>query len=188
MKTGEVYVRFTLRRKERVTLRSLRKGDLGACTKFVNQLVRERQTNPLLGVTLDRLHTKKQEEEEYLTRVLDGIAKDEGVNVAAFVGEQMVGNCDIFRRKPSDVRHTGLLGIAILDGYRGLGLGQRMLGILLGRAKEIGVTLVELEVFANNERAIHLYRKRGFKVVGKIPRKIMRKGEYTDAIAMYAQL
>jgi RimJ/RimL family protein N-acetyltransferase len=63
-----------------------------------------------------------------------------------------------------------------------------MLGIILGRAKELGVTLVELEVFASNEKAIHVYRKLGFKAVGRIPRRIMRNGKFIDIIVMCAQL
>ena len=112
--------------------------------------------------------------------------KNDAVSVGAFANGRLVGNSDISRMQSGDMRHVGLLGIAILEGYRGIGLGQRVLTLLLENAKKIGLTLVELEVFANNGRAIHVYEKMGFREAGRIPGKIYRNGEYTDMVFMYA--
>jgi RimJ/RimL family protein N-acetyltransferase len=100
----------------------------------------------------------------------------------------MVGNCDITGRKLKDVRHTGVLGIAIIDGYRGVGLGEQMIRAALNQATKIGIWLVELEVFANNERARQLYSKIGFKKVGTVPKKIQRNGKLIDEVVMYIHL
>jgi RimJ/RimL family protein N-acetyltransferase len=54
------------------------------------------------------------------------------------------------------------LGIGILDGYRGLGLGQRLIAELEGWAAEHGVERIVLLVADANEGAIRLYRRLGY--------------------------
>jgi RimJ/RimL family protein N-acetyltransferase len=54
------------------------------------------------------------------------------------------------------------LGIGILDGYRGLGLGQRLIAELEGWAAGHGVERIVLLVADANEGAIRLYRRLGY--------------------------
>ena len=117
-----------------------------------------------------------------------GIKKKEVVSIAAFVGGKIVDHCDVSRRKPTDERHTGLFGIVILSGYRGIGIGQMMVKKALEEALRSGVWLVELHVFAINEVAIHVYEKLGFRRVGVVPGKMLRNGRLLDEIHMYVDL
>lgn len=188
MKPGQVYAEFRMRDGRVATLRALRKDDLAAAVRFVNSLVKEKKRNPTLGVVLDRLKTRRTEK-EYLDRLLERLAKGDAVSVVAEVGGEIVGNSEIFRRYPSkELSHTGTLGIAILDGYRGLGLGKAMMQLLLARAKKAGIYIVELEVFAINGGAKHLYEVLGFETVGVVPDKVKRNGRYFDLVVMYADL
>ncbi len=188
MKQGGRYSELELGGRTRIVLRPLKRSDLPAVMRFANTLVAERQVNKDLGiVALDRRATRAREE-RFLSKVLAGVRKGEVVSVAAFDGKTLAGNCDVYRREPYDVRHTGVLGIAIVEGYRGKGLGEAMIRAALAEAKRLGITLVELEVFANNERAFHLYEKVGFRLVGRVPRKISRFGRRIDELKMYADL
>ena len=54
------------------------------------------------------------------------------------------------------------LGIGILDGYRGLGLGRRLIDELEIWAAEHGVERIVLLVADANEGAIRLYRRLGY--------------------------
>lgn len=60
--------------------------------------------------------------------------------------------------------------IAVCPERSGRGLGGRLLDAILDRAAAAGCPRVELEVAADNEGAIALYRGRGFVVVGRRPR------------------
>jgi [ribosomal protein S18]-alanine N-acetyltransferase len=71
-----------------------------------------------------------------------------------------------------DEAHITLLGIH--PEYQGRGLGQLLLCSLLDRARAIEMKRATLEVRASNDRAIHLYEKHGFTVVGR------RKKYYQD--------
>ena len=52
-------------------------------------------------------------------------------------------------------------------------------------AKKAGFEQIELGVFADNERARHLYEKMGFKQVGVQPRAFkLKDGTYRDEVQM----
>ena len=188
MKPGRVYPTFTAKDGTQVVLRALQSTDLDGLLKFANAIVKERRTNSELGITsLDR-RLRRSDEKKFLDGILLGIKKNEVVSVAAFVGGKVVGHCDVSRRRPTDERHTGLFGIVILDGYRGTGIGQMMVKTALEEALRSGVWLVELQVFAINEVAIHVYEKLGFRRVGVVPGKMLRNGRLLDEIRMYVDL
>lgn len=188
MKPGQVVSEFRATDGSQVLLRVLRRSDLGALLKFANALVAEKKVNRKLGiVSFDKRMTKK-EERKFLNTVIDGVAKKQIVSLAAFVDGKLVGHCDLRRRRLKDVSHTGVLGVVILDGYRGIGVGERLIAEVLHEAAQNGIWLVELTVFAMNEAAIHLYEKIGFRRVGLVPNKMLRDGRHLDEIAMYADL
>lgn len=64
-------------------------------------------------------------------------------------------------------QHVRVLGMLVIEGYRGIGIGTRLMTAALEWArKEPGVEKVVLGVFSNNKRAFRLYKRFGFKVEG----------------------
>jgi len=77
------------------------------------------------------------------------------------------------------------LGMAIVDGYRGQGIGTRLLDSGIGWARRAGAHKVALEVWPHNERAIALYTKTGFIEEGRLRHHYRRRnGELWDAAVM----
>lgn len=188
MKGPSVYSVFNTKDGRSITLRPLRRRDIDALLLFANAIAREKKRNRSLGiVSMDRRMTRK-DEKRFLNRTLKGLAEGNVVSVAAFDGDRMVGNCDIFRRTLQDVRHTGVLGIVIVEGYRGVGLGEAMIGTALSQASKIGAWAIELEVFATNAHARHMYEKLGFATAGVVPKKMQRDGMFIDSVQMYLHL
>jgi len=181
-------VEFITRDGRQCALRPPTLGDLDGFTRFANLLAKEKRTNRELGLlSFDRRLTREQER-KWLGETVRGVAKKEAVSVAAFVDGKVVGHCDVHRRRFRDDRHSGVFGIAILGGYRGAGIGERMMAEVLDRAADIGVQLVELDVFSINRAAIGLYEKMGFAKVGTVPDKILRDGRYYDEDIMFLDL
>jgi ribosomal protein S18 acetylase RimI-like enzyme len=63
-----------------------------------------------------------------------------------------------------------------------------MLKAALSRAARRGIWLVELDVFADNARAIGLYEDLGFRKSGITPNKILRDGKARDELHMFIDL
>jgi len=183
-----IYSKFRTKDGRVITLRPLRKSDLDEMVPFANAFVKERKRNRSLGVTGFYRQMTVGDEKEFLDKVLEMEAKRRGVSVGAFYGRKIVGHCDISGRVSPDELHSGLLGIVIADGYRGTGLGSEMVQTALDEARKLGIWMIELEVFANNAQARHVYEKAGFKEVGVIPMKIRRDGRFVDIIRMYTHL
>jgi RimJ/RimL family protein N-acetyltransferase len=93
--------------------------------------------------------------------VLDMIENDHPQFVAIADGE-VAGWCDIRRQSRATRAHCGTLGMGILPAYRDKGLGARLMRRTLDAARQCGLHRVELNVHADNARAIALYEKIGF--------------------------
>lgn len=65
----------------------------------------------------------------------------------------------------------------------GLGFGSEATRLVLGHAfDDVGLHRVEREVYAFNERAIHVYRQAGFTVEGVRREALWWDGRYHDAL------
>lgn len=58
------------------------------------------------------------------------------------------------------------LGIGIIDEYQNQQLGHALLDILIEDAKRLGATGIRLTCTKGNDRAFHLYQKKGFVYIG----------------------
>jgi ribosomal protein S18 acetylase RimI-like enzyme len=107
-----------------------------------------------------------------------------GENAAAFVarhGRRVVGYVGTYPHE----EYGMLLGILVHEAYRGMGIGARLLDNAIAWARERYLPAISLLVFAHNERAIKLYRARGFEQQEYYERDVTRQsGEVWDTILM----
>ena len=97
---------------------------------------------------------------------------------------QVIGWCDIVRKKLEGFTHAAALGMGVLKDYRGQGIGERLARAALQQAREIGLERVELDVYASNGPALMLYEKLGFVAEGLHRRARKLDGQYDDLISM----
>ena len=113
--------------------------------------------------------------------------KDEKIAIVAEVEGRFVGQLEVrFSRDSS--RHVGHIIISILDKYRDLGIGTEMMKEAEIQSRLQGLNILTLDTFASNKRALHLYRKIGYNVVGVIPRGFQRDSSYIDKVIMLKEL
>jgi len=73
------------------------------------------------------------------------------------------------------------VGIAIDEKYWGQGIGSVLFDEMIKFAQDKGLEQMELDVNTNNTRALHLYKSKGFEIVGTIPRALkIGEGQYYD--------
>ena len=106
------------------------------------------------------------------------------VQLVAKDGDTIVGWCDIMPGWHHTLQHVGSLGMGLLPAYRGQGLGARLLDDCIERARQAGITRVELEAREDNHAALRLYGRFGFEVEGTKRRGMRVHGKYFDTIAM----
>jgi RimJ/RimL family protein N-acetyltransferase len=120
---------------------------------------------------------------ETTTFVLDLMKRGDPLFVAV-ANSAVVGWCDIQRHPFPSHSHRGTLGMGLVPDYRGGGVGVRLMDEVLKRAFATGFVRVELNVRADNTRAIRLYENFGFVREGVLRDAVFVDGEFYDAIAM----
>lgn len=104
-------------------------------------------------------------------QILSDICADPArIMIAAFIDGRLVANagfsqCAHYER----AAHRLEFGMSIIAAFWGLGIGSALLTELIGAAKTAGFEQLELEVVAENTRAIALYEKFGFVRFGTRP-------------------
>ncbi|HEV2389779.1 MAG TPA: GNAT family protein [Nitrososphaerales archaeon] len=162
-----------------VKVRRARAGDLEQYAENVQSVADEGRYIFMEQVT--------EERKKSMLRVV----KDKGcLVIVAEVVEggrpKLVGNLTMTRY--GDVKkseHVRVLGMLVVDGYREMGIGTKLIEYALRWAsEEKGVEKVALGVFSNNRRAVRLYEKFGFKVEGVKKRHYYIAGRPEDEIDM----
>ncbi len=112
------------------------------------------------------------------------------IEILAFVNGVLVGTAGVSAIGGRDkIRHRAEFGVGILKAYWGLGIGRAMTDACIECARRAGYLQFELEVVAENARAIALYEKCGFVEYGRNPRGFRKRGgEYQELVYMRLEL
>ena len=110
------------------------------------------------------------------------------IMLVALDGEKIVGNAIVERNKIARYSHRAEISITVLSEYWGCGIGSNLMEMMIDFAKESGIEILYLEVRSDNQRAISLYEKYGFSLVG-IYKKFFKIGNsYHNANIMTLNL
>jgi len=178
---ARVFRQFRAKDGRRVILREPRWEDLGDLLDFINSLVEEGA-----DICREKIVTR-EEEADWLGRRLAAVEKGEVIHIAAEVDGKVVANSEVTRRG-GIMNHVGVLGIAIRNGYRGIGLGGELIKTLTEESRKAGMKVLVLDVFDTNNVAKQLYQKSLFREAGRIPKGVLKKGKYIDLIRMTLEL
>ena len=128
--------------------------------------------------------------EEKEARFLAAIREDPStLAIYCFVDGALAGNCQLSRKTKRKNCHRGSIGIALCREFWDLGIGSALFREMIDAAESWGLMQLELEVIEGNERAIALYRKFGFEIVGFTPNAIrMEDGRFVKEYLMIKPL
>ena len=114
-----------------------------------------------------------------------GLGPDDHNFVAVLDDGTVIGAAGLTVFSNPRMRHVGSVGLYVHTDYQNQGVGTALMKVLLELADNwLMLVRVELEVFADNERAIHLYEKFGFEKEGLMRMSVVRDGQYQDNYKM----
>lgn len=170
-----VYKTVKLKDGRTATLDWLKESDLPEVVEALNSVLREEKY-----LFMNTEITDMEEERRWFERSI----KEGMLYLVARVEGKLVGGASIHPHMHKR-SHVAEFGIYIRDGYRNLGLGTTLTRMFTDIAKEHGLEILQLSVYATNERAFHVYKKCGYKECGRLTRDIkFLDGTYTDRILM----
>ena len=142
---------------------------------------------PFMNSTEDEFRVTDAEEAAFLKGMEDS---ERNCMIGAWLDGALVGNvsvCAVDGRRR--LRHRATLGIAVVQEAWGRGVGSLLLDAALQTAASAGFRQMELEVAADNARAIALYERFGFETYGRRPEALRREdGAFVDELLMFRRL
>lgn len=106
----------------------------------------------------------------------------------AEVDDRVVGLLGFLARQLPQEAHVGAFGISVDRDYRSSGIGSTLIEALIEWAPRQGIRRIEVEAFAINERAIHLYENLGFEQEGRRRGAVIIEDEAVDVIVLARML
>ena len=170
-----VFKTLMLKDGRTATLEWLKQKDLPEVVEALNSVIREGR----FLIMNNEIRDMEEERKWFERSIRAGMRY-----LLARVDGRVVGGASIHPH--TDKRaHTAEYGIFIRNGYRDLGLGTALTETFVEIAREQGLEILQLSVYASNNRAFHVYEKCGYKKCGRLTRDIkFLDGTYTDRIMM----
>ena len=128
-----------------------------------------------------------RQESEFLEKML---CSETGAELLAIVDGRVAGTAGIEAvGSKYKVRHRAEFGISILEEFWHLGIGRALAESCIELARQAGCRQLELEVVADNHRAVALYESLGFREYGRNPRGFLsRTAGYQTLVHMRLEL
>lgn len=105
--------------------------------------------------------------------------------LVAEVEGKIVGQLDFSNGHRERIEHTGDFGMGIHQSFRGLGIGQALLGQLIEWAKKHAIIeKINLQVHETNFNAVSLYQKMGFQKEGIRLKELKYPNHYVNSVLM----
>ncbi|GLC81550.1 GNAT family N-acetyltransferase [Lacrimispora brassicae] len=165
----------------------LRSSEISDSNALLENLVRCARETDYLGRYPEEINRTIEEENAYICKLLEN---EKGFDISAFVDNKLVANGTISCiRENIKTRHRAGYGICVSKDYWNMGIGDMLTKCCLDHAKKLGYEQVELEVVADNKRAVHVYEQNGFKVCGTIENgDKLKDGTSRDLLMMICKL
>ena len=160
--------------QKRITIRPLRLDD----ARDIDELMH--MPNVLWGTSLLPSTTM-----ETWQKTIENWVYDERMH--AFVAEVQGKVAGIINMRVGSGResHVGDIDMAVHDKYQGQGIGKMLLITVIDLADNwLNLVRLELDVYTDNERAIHIYQQFDFEIEGRKRLDAFRGGSYIDSYMM----
>lgn len=121
----------------------------------------------------------------YIRQRLENYAAKGHISFVAELEGQVVGELIVFTNTHPRLRHVVSFGLVVDGHFAGQGIGAQLISFCQEYAFQwLAARRIELEVFSDNQAAIHLYKKMGFVQEGCQRQAALKKGEFQDVLLM----
>lgn len=140
-----------------------------------------RRMRGVFETTLGLPSSRTADSETYL----DSLGDEDHHFVAVSEDGTIIGAVGLIVRANPRTRHVGSVGIFVHTDWQNKGVGTALMETVLDLADNwLMLVRVELEVFADNARARHLYEKMGFELEGRRRMAVIQSGTYVDELML----
>ena len=170
---------LTLKNQKTVTIRQAEIDDAEKLLNCIKTYVPQSEYIPKLE---QEIKLTIEQEKEWIYYFL---TNENSLLLIAEFNNEIVGNIDLTGNRRKIMEHTAVIGMGMLKEWRNTGLGTALLKLAIEWAKENSILeLLWLQVYADNELGLGLYRKIGFVENGIMKNFFKQDGKYFDNLTM----
>lgn len=129
----------------------------------------------------DTFNISVKQEERFIER-FSRSGRD--IMLVALDGDNIIALASVEANKIKRFSHRAELSITVRKAYWGQGIGSALMRMLIAFAKDTQIEVLYLDVRADNERAISLYKKFGFSEISHFEKYFKIGNEYFDGKIM----
>lgn len=164
----------------RIVIRKAQKNDAEA---ILNSTIDVLNTSDYLISTIDEFKFTIHDEEVWIENFEKN--KLDCLFVVEF-DSVIIGNLSFITLKQRRVSHVGELSMAIIDKYRNIGIGTKLLNYFFEYIKiqNFNFIKINLSVIEDNINAIALYKKFNFETEGCLKKSVIIDKDYKNLLIM----
>ena len=169
-----------LRNGEKILIRHVIESDIDGIWNNFNEVVDEKIYLPVLFPVRSKFekqswfHKIQKEREICIVAIHPTVASP----------YNLLGQCEISNLEWDAATHVGSLGIIVQKKFRDLGIGFNLIDKAIRESKRLNKEKIVLSTFLDNERALYLYKKMGFKTAGIRKKQFYMDSSYYDEVLM----
>lgn len=172
--------KIVLKDGREILLRHVEVPDAPRVIEFVQGFVYDSEYVPL---SEGEFNPTMAEEEQILSNYVE---RTNSLFLVAEADGKLVANINVDGNQRKILRHTAVFGMGMHKEWQSCGLGTAILSAAIEWArKNPELETLFLQVYAENEAGLALYRKMGFTEHGRLPNFFKQNGRYHDEISMY---
>lgn len=154
----------------------------GDAQGLINQMQTVDGETKFLARESDEFNFTVEQEREFIKNCTN----DENIRfLIAELDGRIIANCSVgLIQNKKRYLHRAAMGIAVMKDYWNKGIGKKMMQECINWCKEKGVEQLELEVVAQNNRAVSMYKSLGFEIYGT-KKHALKYGDGTYADEYY---
>jgi len=105
--------------------------------------------------------------------------------LVAELDSKVVGHVSLLMSNKAREKHSASIAIAVHPDRHGKGIGKQLLLEAINQADNwLNLLRLELEVYPDNEAALHLYKKLGFKLEGEKSHCSFKDGKFSNLLLL----
>lgn len=172
---------ITLKNGDKTIIRHVKESDVNGIWNNFNEVVDE-------GIYIPVLFPVRSEFEKHSW--YSNIKKENDICVVAINKNlkspfNVIGMCEISSIEWDAASHVGSLGVIVQKDYRDMGIGFNLIDVAIRESKRLNhKEKIILSCFSNNERALYLYKKLGFQIIGIRKNQFFMDSKYYNEVLM----
>ena len=164
-------------------IRNVELKDVNSLIDYIEHIANE---SDFLSFGHGELRLSKTEEEHIINKYLSYNNK---LYLIGLIDDMIVTTLNYSGGNRPRTQHSGEFGLSVRKKYWGFGIGSMMLYTLIDWANDNQIIKkINLRVRLDNQRAIQLFKRKGFIIEGTIRKEIIINGNYFDHYWMGLEL